>query len=200
MLLLVGLGNPGEKYSGTRHNIGFLALDVIALRNGFEPWRSKRDSWEARGKFGDVPVLALKPMTFMNRSGIAVGEVARLHKIPPENVIVFHDEIDLGPGKLRVKAGGGAAGHNGIRSVSEHIGPHFRRVRIGVGHPGTKEQVHGHVLNDFDKADAQWIVPLLDAIADAAPLLTGDDDSAFANKVALILKPPRKTPPPTKAG
>ena len=196
MLLLVGLGNPGDRYAGTRHNIGFLALDVIARRNGFEPWRTKRESREARGKLGDVPVLALKPMTFMNRSGPAVGAVSRRHKIPPENVIVFQDEIDLAAGKLRVKAGGGAAGHNGIRSMIASIGPYFRRVRIGVGHPGAKEEVHGHVLDQFAQADAEWIGPLLDAIAEAAPLLAGEDDAAFSNKVALILKPPRKTPPP----
>ncbi len=199
MVLLVGLGNPGPKYAGNRHNIGFMAIDAIADLHRFAGWRSRFQGQTSDGTLGDVRATLLKPMTWMNESGRAVGEAMRWLKMTPGEVIVFYDELDLAPGKVRVKVGGGAAGHNGIRSIASHIGPDFRRVRLGIGHPGRKEQVQRHVLSDFAKADGDWLGSLLVAVADAAPLLASGDDSTFMNKVSLALGSQDKVRP-DKAG
>ena len=196
MLLLVGLGNPGSKYADNRHNIGFMAVDEIVRRHGFSSPRRRFQGLTCEGNMTGQRVIVLKPQTFMNESGRSVGEAARFFKIDPDQIVVFHDELDLAPGKLRVKKGGGLAGHNGLKSVAAHIGKEFRRVRLGVGHPGDKAKVLSYVLRDFAKADDKWLDPLLDAIAEAAPLLTKNDDAAFASKVALILKPPVHKPAP----
>ena len=196
MLLLVGLGNPGNKYADNRHNIGFMAVDEIVRRHGFAPERHRFQGLISEGKLAGQKVLALKPQTFMNESGRSVGEAARFYKIDTDNIVVFHDELDLEPGKLRVKKGGGLAGHNGLKSLAAHVGKDFRRIRLGIGHPGDKAQVLNHVLRDFPKADDKWLDPLLDTMAEAAPLLLRDDDAAFASKVALILKPPMHKPAP----
>ena len=195
MRLLVGLGNPGSRYAQTRHNVGFMAVDAIARRLGFPAWRSKFDSALAEGTIADARVLALKPQTFMNRSGDAVGACARFYKIAPDEIAVIHDEIDLAPGKLKVKRGGGTAGHNGLRSIEATLGPDFWRVRIGIGHPGVKELVEPYVLQNFDGEDKVWLGPLIDAIAEAVPLLVADDASGFMTKAALILRPPPPKPP-----
>ncbi|MGF1543348.1 MAG: aminoacyl-tRNA hydrolase [Parvularculaceae bacterium] len=192
MLLLVGLGNPGEKYRRHRHNVGFMAVDAIADASGFGPPRAKfrgelREGAPARrGK-----ALILKPTTYMNESGRSVGEAARFYKIPPSDVLVFHDELDLAPGIVRLKVGGGHAGHNGLRSIAAHMGSEFRRVRIGIGHPGEKARVTGHVLGDFSKADADWLEPLLDALAACVDRLA-DGDDAYQTAVAHRLAPPRR--------
>jgi PTH1 family peptidyl-tRNA hydrolase len=192
VLLFVGLGNPGPQYARNRHNIGFMALDAIAERHGFSPWRSRFHGAVSEGMLVGEKVLALKPMTFMNRSGQAVGEAARFYKLAPDQVTVFHDELDLAPGKLRVKRGGGAAGHNGLRSIDTHLGPGYRRVRLGIGHPGRKELVTPYVLHDFAEADEEWLVPLLDAVAAAAPdLVTEAEGSRFLSRVAFALQPPK---------
>ncbi|MEZ5893118.1 MAG: aminoacyl-tRNA hydrolase [Parvularculaceae bacterium] len=195
MYLLVGLGNPGEKYARHRHNIGFMAADAIAARYGFGPAKSKFQGELREGEIGGVKTLILKPQTFMNDSGRSVGEAARFYKIAPEHVIVFYDELDLAPGKLRVKTGGGAAGHNGIRSIDAHLGSNYRRVRIGIGHPGDKARVTGHVLGDFSKADQDWLAPMLDAIAEAAPFLADANENRFATAVAQKLAPARPEKP-----
>ena len=189
MLLLVGLGNPGNKYAHNRHNIGFMAADEITRRNGFGQNRKRFHGLVSEGILAEKKTLVLKPQTFMNESGRSVGEASRFYKLTGDQIVVIHDELDLAPGKLRVKKGGGLAGHNGLRSLATHIGADFRRIRLGVGHPG-KEEVLGHVLQAFAKADDEWLVPLLNAMAEAAPLLVHNDDAAFASKVALILKPP----------
>ncbi|MDP1699915.1 MAG: aminoacyl-tRNA hydrolase [Aestuariivirga sp.] len=189
MFLLVGLGNPGTKYAGNRHNIGFMAVDEIVRRHGFSPWRKKFHGEISEGILGTEKTLILKPLTFMNESGQAVGEAIRFLGMEPEQVIVIYDEIDLMAGKVRVKLGGGAAGHNGIRSITAHIGPYYTRVRLGVGHPGDKTLVHPHVLSDFAKADKVWLTPLLDAVADYAALLIEGDTATFQNKVHLALAP-----------
>jgi peptidyl-tRNA hydrolase, PTH1 family len=189
MFLLVGLGNPGTKYAGNRHNIGFMAVDEIVRRHGFSPWRKKFHGEISEGTLGLEKVLILKPLTYMNESGQSVGDAIRYLDIEPERVIVIYDEIDLMAGKVRVKLGGGAAGHNGIRSITAHIGPHYTRVRLGVGHPGDKNLVHPHVLSDFSKADKEWLLPLLDAVADYAPLLVEGETATFQNKVHLALAP-----------
>ncbi len=194
MLLLVGLGNPGEKYARHRHNVGFMAVDAIANVNGFGPARSKFQGEIRDGTLGREKALILKPQTFMNDSGQAVGEAARFYKIPPEDIIVFYDELDLAAGKLRVKVGGGAAGHNGIRSIDSHIGNSFKRIRIGIGHPGDKSRVTNHVLGDFAKSDQDWLSPMLDAIATEAVFLSESDGNRFATAVAQKLAPPRKEP------
>jgi len=198
MLLLVGLGNPGQGYAKNRHNIGFMAVDAIAARRSFGPFREKFQGRAADGTIGGVKVLALKPETFMNESGRAVEAAAGFFKIPPENIIVFHDEIDLEAGKVRVKRGGGHAGHNGLRSIHAHIGPDYGRVRIGVGHPGDKDKVTGHVLKDFAKGDAAWVEKALAAISEHAGLLLAGDDGAYMTKVAEAVRPPR--PPKPKPG
>ena len=197
-LLIAGLGNPGAEYARNRHNAGFMAVDVIHESYKFGPWRSRFEGALSEGTIGGRKVYLLKPMTFMNDSGHSVGPAARFFKLPVSAVVVMHDEIDLAAAKLKVKAGGGDAGHNGLRSITATLGPDYRRVRIGVGHPGSKARVHGHVLNNFTKADEEWLVPLLTAIADATPLLAKDDDVGFMNKVALALNPPEKKPKPVK--
>ncbi|WP_425408628.1 aminoacyl-tRNA hydrolase [Hyphococcus sp.] len=195
MLLLVGLGNPGEKYASHRHNVGFMAADAIAGAHGFDASKSKFQG-ELRegfldGPSGRVKSLILKPKTYMNESGQAVGAAMRFYKLSPEDVVVFYDELDLAPGKLKVKIGGGAAGHNGIRSIDAHIGNHFKRVRIGIGHPGDKTRVTSHVLGDFAKSDRDWLDPMLDAIAAAAPLLASGETNQFASNIAHRLTPER---------
>jgi PTH1 family peptidyl-tRNA hydrolase len=194
VIILAGLGNPGPKYAHHRHNVGFLAVDAIADAHGFGPPRKKFQA-EIREGYLDGPggrqkAVALKPATFMNESGRAVGEAMRFYKAEPGDVVVFHDELDLAPGKLRVKTGGGTAGHNGLRSIDAHIGPEFRRVRIGIGHPGDKAKVTGHVLGDFAKSDREWLDPLLKALAEAAPFLVADD-ARFMSDVAHRLAPPK---------
>ena len=192
MILLAGLGNPGARYRANRHNIGFMALDAIVARHPFAAWRQRFQAQCAEGRIADTKVLALKPQTFMNESGRAVGQAARFYRIEPENTIVIHDELDLAPGKMRVKAGGGAAGHNGVRSIARHVGADFRRVRLGIGHPGEKGKVRATVLNDFSGSEAAWVGPLLDAIADNAALLVEGCDSTFMNRVHLALNPSRE--------
>ena len=188
MLLLIGLGNPGAEYARNRHNIGFMALEAIARAHGFAPFRSKFHSLASEGTIGDAKVLLLKPQTFMNESGRAVGEAARFLKIPPGDCIVFHDELDLGAGRLKVKSGGGNAGHNGLRSITAHIGNDYRRVRIGIGHPGDKGQVYGYVLSDFAKNEAGWVAAMCDALAANAELLAKGEDATLQNRVDLAMK------------
>lgn len=188
MKLLVGLGNPGSQYEGNRHNIGFMALDAIARAHGIGPFRAKHAGLIAEGTIAGEKVLLLKPQTFMNRSGDSVQQVAKFFKIAPADIIVLYDELDLAPGKVRVKIGGGNGGHNGLRSIDPQIGLDYKRVRLGIGHPG-KEFVTPHVLGDFAKADKAWLDPLLDGIGQHAALLLTGDDSGFMNKLALALKP-----------
>jgi PTH1 family peptidyl-tRNA hydrolase len=188
MLLFAGLGNPGAKYANNRHNVGFMAADAIARRHSFAPWSKKFQAEIAEGKIGGEKVLLIKPQTFMNLSGQSVGEAMSFYKVEPSAVTVFYDEIELPAGKVRVKVGGGSAGHNGIRSLDQHIGKHYRRVRIGVGHPGVKEMVHGHVLGDFAKSDREWLEVLLDAIAGNAELVAKGDENGFMNKITLALR------------
>lgn len=185
MLLIVGLGNPGAQYRNNRHNVGFMAVDAIARANGFSNWSRKFQGEIADGRLGDERVLLLKPQTYMNLSGQSAHAAAQFHKIAPENIVVLYDELDLAPGKLRVKNGGGSGGHNGIKSLDAHLGPTYRRVRIGIGHPGDKALVHNHVLGDFAKADAEWLNPLLDAMAIHAALMAEGDGSLFLNRVAV---------------
>jgi PTH1 family peptidyl-tRNA hydrolase len=195
MKLLVGLGNPGPKYAGHRHNIGFMAVDRIASAHGFGPWRARFQGLTSEGVLGGEKVLLLKPQTFMNDSGRSVGEALRFLKIPLTDLVILHDEIDLAPAKLKVKTGGGHAGHNGLRSLHQHVGDGYHRVRLGVGHPGHKDAVPGYVLHDFAKADANWIEDLLRGIEDGAPALAQGDWATFQNKVALRLTPPRPGKP-----
>jgi PTH1 family peptidyl-tRNA hydrolase len=187
MYVIAGLGNPGSKYANNRHNVGFMAADAIARRHSFSPWAKKFQAEIAEGKLAEEKVLLIKPQTFMNLSGQAVGEAMRFYKLEPAALTVLYDEIDLAAGKLRIKTGGGAGGHNGIRSLDQHLGSSYRRIRIGVGHPGVKELVHGHVLGDFAKTDRTWLDPLLDAIADNADMIVKADDSGLMNKVALAV-------------
>lgn len=202
MKLIVGLGNPGAKYARNRHNIGFMAVDRIAADHGFGPWRAKFQGQISEGRLGSTKVLLLKPETFMNLSGQSVGEAMRFYKLTPEDVIVIHDEIDLAPGKCRVKQGGGHAGHNGLRSLHGHIGDSYGRVRLGVGHPGRKEAVPGYVLHDFAKADEDWLDDLLRGLSDGAADLAAGESGRFMNAVALRTAPPRssgKAPEPEAA-
>ena len=185
MIVFAGLGNPGAKYAGNRHNIGFMAADAIARHHSFSPWARKFHGEIAEGRLGGEKALLIKPLTFMNLSGQSVGEALRFYKLGPEALTVLYDELDLAEGKIRVKTGGGAGGHNGIRSIDQHVGTEYRRVRIGIGHPGVKEMVTNHVLGDFSKADREWLGPLLEAIADNAALLARGDDAGFMNKLAL---------------
>jgi peptidyl-tRNA hydrolase, PTH1 family len=187
MLLLVGLGNPGARYVGTRHNVGFLAVQEIAKRHGLGPWRRRFAGVACEGPLGGVRSLLLLPGTYMNESGRAVAEAAHFYKLSPTDIIVFHDEIDLPPGKVRVKIGGGIAGHNGLRSISEHIGNDYRRVRIGVGHPGDKDMVQHYVLSDFAKSDRGWVGALIAIIGDNAELIARGQDASFQNKVHLAM-------------
>jgi peptidyl-tRNA hydrolase, PTH1 family len=193
MKLFVGLGNPGSAYARHRHNVGFVALDRIAERHGFGPWKKRFHGLVTDGLIGGRRVMLLKPQTYMNDSGQAVGEAQRYLKIDEGDIYVFHDEIDLAPSKLKVKAGGGNAGHNGLRSISAHIGNEYARVRIGVGHPGSKDLVSGYVLHDFAKADGEWLEPLLDAMADAAGRLAAGDEARFLNEVARTLQSDKQT-------
>jgi peptidyl-tRNA hydrolase, PTH1 family len=201
MRLIVGLGNPGSRYALTRHNIGFITAEALARRYRFPAFRTKFEGEIGEGTIGDTKLFLLKPQTFMNGSGGSVGACARFYKIAPSEIAVVHDEIDLAPGKLRVKRGGGTAGHNGLRSIEAAIGDDFWRVRIGVGHPGMKELVEPYVLQNFPPEDRAWAGPLVDAIVEAMPLLAADDASGFMSRVALTLhppapKPPRAAPPP----
>lgn len=191
MQLFVGLGNPGSQYAGNRHNIGFMAVERIAQEYGFGPWRSRFRGLTAEGVINGQKVLLLKPQTYMNLSGDSVAEALRFYKLPLESLLVFHDELDVAPGKLKMKVGGGAAGHNGLRSIDSHLGPHYRRARLGIGHPGAKERVHGWVLGDFAKADQTWLDAFLDAIAKEAGWLAKGNDARFASAVAQRLAPPR---------
>ena len=196
MKLFVGLGNPGDRYARHRHNVGFMAVERIADRHRFGPWRQRFQGRLAEGVLDGERVWLLEPQTFMNESGRAIAEAARFMKLPPGDVVVFHDELDLVAGKVRVKAGGGVAGHNGLRSADACLGSRdFRRVRIGIGHPGHKDRVTGHVLSDFHKAEQTWLEPLLDAMAEAAPLLASGEDNAFMSRVALLTQPPKPERP-----
>ncbi|RVV97267.1 aminoacyl-tRNA hydrolase [Mesobaculum littorinae] len=191
MRLIIGLGNPGGKYARTRHNIGFMAVDRIAADHGFAPWRSKFQGQVTEGRLGSEKVVLLKPETYMNNSGQSVGEAMRFYKLAAGDLTVFHDEIDLAPGKLRLKTGGGHAGHNGLRSLHAHVGPDYDRVRMGVGHPGRKEAVPGYVLHDFPKADEDWLDDMLRGVSDGAPKLAQGDGPGFQNAVAQRLSPAR---------
>jgi peptidyl-tRNA hydrolase, PTH1 family len=201
MLLLVGLGNPGPGYANNRHNIGFVAVDAIAARHGFKPWRAKFDGEIAEGEIAGERILALKPMTYMNLSGHSVAAAARFYKIADDHVFVIHDEIELAPGRIRVKRGGGNAGHNGLKSLDAAIGPQYWRVRLGVGRPeravsdADPDAVSNWVLRDFAKAERPWVEKLVDAVAESFPLLAAGDETKFMNRVALATKPP--APPKT---
>jgi PTH1 family peptidyl-tRNA hydrolase len=189
MLLWVGLGNPEPGMARNRHNIGFLLLDVMRQRHGFSSWRARFKGQFAEGTLGVQKILLLKPMTYMNASGESVQPAAAFFKIPPEKITVFHDELDLAPGKIRVKKGGGAAGHNGLRSIDACLGtPDYWRVRLGIGHPGDKARVLGHVLGDFSKPDMEWLLPCLDAVAEAADRLAAGRAEDFMTHVALLTK------------
>ena len=187
MRLFVGLGNPGAKHAGNRHNIGFMVVEEIAKRHSFAPWRRRFQGVATEGTIGREKVLLLLPGTYMNESGRAVAEAMHFYKMPLGDIVVLHDEIELPPAKVRVKTGGGIAGHNGLRSISAHVGNDYRRVRIGVGHPGVKELVHAHVLGDFAKSERPWVETLRDVIADNAELLALAKDSSFQNKVHLAM-------------
>ena len=187
MLLFVGLGNPGAKHAGNRHNIGFMVVETIAKRHGFAPWRRRFQGVATEGSIGREKVLLLLPGTYMNESGRAVAEAMHFYKMSLADIAVFHDEIELPPAKVRVKVGGGIAGHNGLRSISQHVGNDYKRVRLGVGHPGVKEMVHPHVLGDFAKSERPWVEALCDIIADNAEMLAQGKDSSFQNKVHLAM-------------
>lgn len=189
MWLLVGLGNPGDKYEKNRHNIGFMAIDAIAEEYNFSPYRSKFQGQLTEGTIDGEKVALLKPQTMMNNSGVSVQAAAKFYKIPPERVVVFHDELDLAPAKLRVKTGGGNAGHNGLRSIQAHLGtPDFVRVRMGIGHPGDKNRVHGYVLSDFAKTEQGWLASMLDGVKNYISLLVSGDESGFMSKVAMEIQ------------
>ncbi|MGB3897807.1 MAG: aminoacyl-tRNA hydrolase [Mesorhizobium sp.] len=202
MLLFAGLGNPGAQYANNRHNVGFMAADAIARRHSFSPWSKKFQGLVAEGSIAGEKIILIKPQTFMNLSGQAVGEAVRFYKLTPSAVTIFYDELDLAAGKVRVKVGGGSGGHNGIRSIDQHIGNVYRRVRIGIAHPGAREMVHNYVLGDFSKADREWLDVLLDAVADDVGLLAKGDDNSFMNRITLALRDklqptgPDDTPPP----
>jgi peptidyl-tRNA hydrolase, PTH1 family len=189
MLLWVGLGNPEPGMARNRHNIGFMAVDTIAIKYAFSPWRQRFKGLVCEGSVAGEKILALKPQTYMNESGVSVQQASAFYKLPPEVITAFHDELDLAPGKVRVKRGGGAAGHNGLRSMDRILGMQdYWRVRLGIGHPGQKERVLGHVLSDFMKEDREWLLPVLDAVADAAPLLVQGKPEDFMTKVALLAR------------
>ncbi|MCW5697605.1 MAG: aminoacyl-tRNA hydrolase [Bauldia sp.] len=185
MLVIVGLGNPGGAYANHRHNIGYRAVEAIHERHRFGPWRQRFRSQVAEGTLAGRKVLLMKPATYMNLSGEAVGEATRFYKVPNADLVAIHDELDLPPGKVRIKAGGGDGGHNGLRSLTAHLGPDYRRVRIGIGHPGHKDRVSGYVLHDFAKADSAWIDPLIDSLATHATMLAEDKDAALASRLHL---------------
>ncbi|MBD1547218.1 aminoacyl-tRNA hydrolase [Roseibium aggregatum] len=190
MRLIIGLGNPGAKYERNRHNIGFMAVDEIhRCHSSFSPWRARFQAQVSEGRLGSEKVLLVKPSTYMNESGRAVGEAMRFYKVEPQDIVVIYDELDLPPAKFRMKTGGGHGGHNGLRSITAHIGADYRRLRLGIGHPGDKKLVSNYVLGDFAKADADWLEPLLGEIAGNADLLAEGKDSQFANKLTLALEP-----------
>jgi PTH1 family peptidyl-tRNA hydrolase len=189
VLLFVGLGNPGPNYAWNRHNVGFMALDGIVQRHGFGAYRARFHGLLAGGRVDGERVIALKPTTYMNRSGIAVSQAARFYKLEGPQVVVIHDDIDLAPGKVRVKTGGGSAGHNGLKSIDGHFGKAYRRVRIGIGHPGDRRRVESYVLQDFAKDELAWLEPVLDAVVEAAPYLVRGDDAGFMNRVAARTRP-----------
>ncbi len=191
MKLFVGLGNPGGQYAGNRHNIGFMAVDRIAAEHGFSPWKKGFQGLIAEGRLGDERVVLLKPATFMNLSGQAVQAAVAFHKLALADVVVFHDELDLAPGKLRVKFGGGHAGHNGLRSIHGHLGDQYTRVRMGIGHPGHKDAVAGYVLHDFAKADGEWLEDVLRGVSEGAGFLAAGEADKFQNAVAVRVNPPR---------
>lgn len=193
MLIFAGLGNPGAKYAGNRHNIGFMVLDKIAADHGFAPWKPKFQGEIIEGRLGAEKVLLLKPMTYMNLSGQSVGEAMRFFKLDPGDITVFHDELDLAPGKIRARVGGGHAGHNGLRSIHQHIGAEYGRVRLGIGHPGQKNLVSHYVLQDFAKADQEWLDDVLRGVSDGAPELASGRSDRFLNTVALRTNPPRSS-------
>lgn len=193
MKLIVGLGNPGAKYAGHRHNIGFMALDQIASDHGFGPWKTKHLGQVSEGRFGSDRAVLLKPETFMNNSGQSVSAAMRFHKLEPADVVVLHDEIDLAPGKVKHKIGGGHAGHNGLRSIHAHIGADYGRVRLGVGHPGHKDRVPGFVLHDFTKADHDWLDDVLRGCSDGAAFLAAGDPAKFMNAVGMRVSPQRES-------
>jgi PTH1 family peptidyl-tRNA hydrolase len=199
-VLVVGLGNPGSQYEGNRHNIGFMAADAFVRRHSFSPWRSKFQAEVAEGTVGGVKVLVLKPMTYMNLSGQSVAAAARFLKIDLDHVIVIHDELDLPPGRMKVKKGGGAGGHNGLKSIDAHLGKDYWRVRLGIGHPGDKDLVAHYVLHDFAKADQTWLDPLVAAVSDHLPALMAGDEAGFMNKVAVATRPPKPKKDKPEAG
>jgi peptidyl-tRNA hydrolase, PTH1 family len=188
-LLIAGLGNPGSQYARNRHNAGFIVVDMLHAEYGFGPWKAKFEGLLSEGTLGGRKTYLLKPQTYMNLSGDSVGAALRFFKLPLNALVVVHDEIDLAAGKLKVKTGGGDAGQNGLRSITATLGPDYRRVRLGIGHPGEKHRVSGHVLDNFSKDDILWLKPLVGAMVEAAPLLAKDDDAGFMSKVALLLKP-----------
>jgi len=198
VLIIAGLGNPGSKYANNRHNIGFMAVDEIAHRHSFSPWKNKFRSLIAEGKLGGEKILLLKPQTFMNNSGQAIGEAMRFYKLSPSGILVMYDELDLAPGKTRFKTGGGAGGHNGIKSTIAHCGEGFNRLRLGIGHPGHKARVNNHVLGDFAKADQKWLEPMLQAIGGNAELLASGENSSFMNKLSLSIQDEEKSKPVKK--
>ena len=198
MYLLVGLGNPGSGYARHRHNVGFMAVDEIARSFEFGPWKSKFQGRFSEGKFGREKLLCLKPDTYMNLSGQSVGEAMRFLKIAPENVFVFHDDLDLARGKIRTKLGGGHGGHNGLRSIDQHIGAEYHRVRIGIGHPGSKELVHGYVLQEFSRDDETWLAPTLKSLSDHLALLLEGKEADYLNKIALDVREVTKPEPAAK--
>jgi len=192
--LILGLGNPGPGYAGNRHNIGFMAADAIVRRHGLGPWRSRFHGLAAEGTIGGEKIVVLKPETYMNDSGRAAAAAVQFYKIGPEAVIVIHDEIDLVPGKVRVKQGGGSGGHNGLRSLDAHLGPMYWRIRLGVGHPGMAELVRPYVLQNFAKEEQPMVVRLVEATAEALPLLIAGDENGFLNKVTVAMNPPKPRP------
>lgn len=188
MQLFVGLGNPGREYARNRHNIGFMALEAIGMRHGFPPARARFQGMVSEGAIGTERVILLQPKTYMNESGRSVGEAARFYKIGLDEIVVFHDELDLAPAKCRIKTGGGGAGHNGLRSISAHVGNDYKRVRMGIGHPGDKSRVHGYVLSDFGKGETPWVDALTQALAENAALLVKGDDAGLQNRLHLAME------------
>jgi peptidyl-tRNA hydrolase, PTH1 family len=199
MIILADLGNPGAQYQKNRHNIGFMAVDAIQHRHAFSPWTKKFKGEISEGTLAGEKVMLIKPQTFMNLSGESVGEAMRFYKLGPEDIVAIYDELDLMPGKARIKTGGGHGGHNGIKSLDAHCGLNYRRLRLGIGHPGDKSKVHNHVLGDFAKSDAEWLDPLLEALADNADMLVRGEDSQLMNKLALATGAKAEDDKPAKA-